>query len=130
MKRHLILSLLTCAAVSVVAGCASTTFTSTWKAPDATPTDPSGRKVAAVYISNDESGRRVAEDVLVRKLNERHAQGIASYTLIPGSEVANIEEVKARLSAAGADGVVILRVIDEKEKTTVNYGSTPAFAPY
>jgi len=117
--------------LSLLAGCTSTTFTSTWKDPGSPPLDPRGREVAAVYISTDESSRRVAEDELVRKLNEYGARGIASYSIIPTAQLGEMDLVKGRLAAAGADGVVILRVIDEKEKTTVRYGSSrPPFAPY
>jgi hypothetical protein len=107
-------------ALLVLAACASTTtFTSTWKAPDAQPLDPKGHKVAAVFVSTDESSRRVAEDVLVRKLNERGAQGIASYTLIPTAAVGDFESVKQQLAEAGVDGVVMMRVVDQKQRVTV-----------
>ncbi|HVY82580.1 MAG TPA: hypothetical protein VG994_16435 [Steroidobacteraceae bacterium] len=107
-------------ALLALAACASTTtFTSTWKAPDAQPLDPRGHKVAAVFISTDESSRRVAEDVLVRKLDERGAQGIASYTLIPTAAVSDFDSVKKQLADAGVDGVVVMRVIDQRQKITV-----------
>src|SRR5919198_3106669 len=97
-------SVLLSAALLTLAACASTTtFTSTWKAPGAQPLDPKGHKVAAVFVSTDESGRRVAEDVLVRKLNEVGAQGMPSYQLIPTGAVSDFESVKARLADAGVD---------------------------
>ena len=117
--------------LSSLAGCGTTTFSSTWKAPDATAVDPRGHRVAAVYISTDESSRRVAEDVLVQKLNERGAQGVATYTLIPNADTRNTELVKTKLREAGIDGIVTMRVIDEKEHTRVTYGTPgPYFTPY
>jgi hypothetical protein len=107
------------ALLALVACASTTTFTSTWKAPDAQPLDPKGHKVAAVFVSTDESGRRVAEDVLVRKLNEHGAQGIASYTLIPTAAVSDFDSVKQQLAAAGVDGIVVMRVIDQKQKVSV-----------
>jgi hypothetical protein len=77
--------------LAVLVGCSTTSFTSTWKSPEATALDPRGHRVAAVFISSDEAGRRVAEDTLVQKLNEHGAQGVASYTIIPGSEVSNTD---------------------------------------
>jgi hypothetical protein len=127
MKANLAMLLGCMLAPLLVAGCASTTFTSTWRAPDAQGVDPVGRKVAAVFITKDESGRRAAEDVLVRKLNERGAQGIASYTLVPSAEAANVDQAKDRLAKAGVDGVVVLRVLSEKERTRVSYGSDAGF---
>jgi hypothetical protein len=118
-------------ALLLVAACASTSFVSTWKAPDAQALDPRGHKVAAAYITADESSRRVAEDVLVRKLNEQGAQGVPSYSLIPASELRNMDFVKARLAEAGVDGIVTMRVIDERQRQRVTYdGTRPPFAPY
>ena len=117
--------------VTALAGCATTTFTATWKAPGQQPLDPHGQKVAAVFISTDAGSRRAAEDELVRKLEERGAIGVAGYALIPDDELHDMEKVKQRLVDAGVDGVVTLRVIDEKEKTTVRYTYEPgAFPPY
>ena len=93
MKRNTYLVLIA-VTLGAIAGCASTDFTSTWKAADAMALDPRGHKIAAVYISSDEAGRRIAEDVLVRKLAEHGAQGIAAYTLIPSSELGNMSFVE------------------------------------
>jgi hypothetical protein len=108
-----------------LSGCASTTFTATWKAPDQPPLDPHGQKVAAVFISTDEGSRRAAEDELVRKLEEHGAHGVASYSLIPDEDLHDMQRVKERLMNAGVDGVVTLRVIDEKEKTRITYAYEP-----
>jgi hypothetical protein len=116
---------------ATVAACASTTFVSTWKAPDAQALDPRGHKVAAVFISSDEAGRRIAEDVLVRKLSEHGAQGVATYSLIPSAKLSDMSFVKQRLAEEGVDGVLTLRVIDEKERTTITVaGPSPVFDPY
>lgn len=123
-----------CALLAVLAACASTpttTFTATWKAPDAQPIDPAGRKVAAVFISTDEGTRRAAEDVLVKKLDEYGAEGVASYSIIPSAELYDMDKVRQRLAAAGVAGIVTMRVIDQKQETRVRYsGPRPAFAPY
>src|SRR5690349_22671690 len=88
-------------ALLTLAACTTTTFTSTWKAPEAQAVDPTGKKVAAVYMTADESSRRAAEDILARKLTERGAQGVASYTLIPSSVASDVEATKKALSEAG-----------------------------
>ena len=125
------LRVICCAATLVLAACTTTTFTSTWKAPDAQAVDPSGKKVAAVYMSSDESSRRAAEDVLARKLTEHGAQGVPSYTLVDTSVASDVERTKKQLSAAGVDGVVTMRVLGEKERTRVTYSSPPwGYAPY
>lgn len=131
-RTHTVLTGLLTLSLAVLAGCTSTTFTSTWKSPEATALDPRGHRVAAVFISSDEAGRRVAEDTLAQKLNEHGAQGVASYTVLPGKEVANTDEARQKLKNAGVDGVVTMRVIDEKEKTRVTYGAGygAGFPPY
>src|SRR5687767_5693265 len=124
-------SFLAITASSVLAACASTTFTDSWKAPDQAALDPRGQKVAAVFISMDEASRRAAEDELVLKLAEHGANGVATYSLIPSDELRDMVRVKERLAAAGVDGIVTLRVIDEKQQTSINYGfPQPAFQPY
>lgn len=124
------LRILCCAAVLALTACTTTTFSSTWKAPDAQAVDPVGKKVAAVYMTTDESSRRAAEDVLARKLNEHGAQGVPSYTLIDSSVASDIERTKKLLSAAGVEGVVTMRVLGEKERTRVTYGGASWGAPY
>jgi hypothetical protein len=119
-----------CAATLVLTACTTTTFTSTWKAPDAQAVDPTGKKVAAVYMSSDESSRRAAEDVLARKLTEHGAQGVPSYTLVDTSVASDVERTKKQLAAAGVDGVVTMRVLGEKERTRVTYGEPWGYAPY
>src|SRR5687767_11149409 len=123
--------LLSLSLIVTSAACSSTPFTSTWKAPDAQALDPRGHKIAAVFISSDEAGRHIAEDVLVRRLSEHGAEGVATYSLIPSSELTNMSLVKQRLTAAGVEGVLTVRVIDEKEKTAIEFaGPSPAFDPY
>jgi hypothetical protein len=125
------LRILCSAAVLALSACTTTTFSSTWKAPDAQAIDPAGKKVAAVYMTTDESSRRAAEDILARKLNEHGAQGVASYTLIDSSVASDTERTKKLLSAAGIEGVVTMRVLGEKERTRVTYGGPPwGYAPY
>jgi hypothetical protein len=125
------LLLLACIAICALSACATTTFTDTWKAPEQGPLDPHGQRVAAVFISSDEAMRRLAEDALARKLNKYGASGVAGYSLIASEELSNIKEVKERLAAAGVDGIVMLRVIDENKKVTSVYEyRDPAFRPY
>jgi hypothetical protein len=109
--------------------CVSTTFTSTWKAPDAQPVNPMGKTVAAVFVSSDESRRRVAEDVLVRKLNERGAHGIATYTLIPTEQLRDMNAVHTRLAQAGVEGVVVMRVVGKSRQISYT-PSVATFPPY
>ena len=108
-------------AVVLLAGCASD-FVSSWKAPDATPLQVSGAKVAAIVMMNDSSSRRAAEDALVRELNMHGAMGVPLYQIIPNDADAKDEaKVKAALEAGGFGGAVTMRPVS-KDKEVV---STP-----
>lgn len=118
-----------------LAACATTTFTSTWKAPDVAPINPVGKTVAAVFVSNNESLRRRAEDILVADLNRRGAHGVAAYTLLPNGGHTASEEARAQLKQAGAEGVIIMRVVGKDQRITYTPGySAPGyyngFGPY
>jgi hypothetical protein len=62
------------AVVLVLSGCASSPFVSSWKAPDATPLEMQGAKVAAIVMMNNDASRRVAEDTLAREISARDAR--------------------------------------------------------
>jgi hypothetical protein len=126
-----LIGVLCCSATLLLTACASTSFVSTWKAPDAQGVDPAGKKVAAVYMTTNESDRRAAEDVLAQKLTEHGAQGVASYKLVETSVATDVERTKKQLAEGGVDGVVIMRVLGEKERTRVTYTGAPwGYAPY
>jgi hypothetical protein len=90
--------------------CATTTFTSTWKAPDGQAINPAGKTIAAVFVSGDERNRHAAEDALAKDLNARGARGVPGYTLLPNEIRGNAEDTLVRLKEAGADEVVVMRV--------------------
>jgi hypothetical protein len=87
--------------------CGSTTFTSTWKAPDARRVDPIGKTIAALVISSDKKSRRDAEVYLAHELTIRGARGVAAYTLI-GLDHPNADYARARFKDAGVEGVVVM----------------------
>ena len=114
---------LTLAGALALTACASTTFDSTWKAPDAGLVDYSGKKVAAVFVSQEEGSRRAAEDTLAREISARGAQGIAAYTLIATEDLKDQQRARARLQAAGIEGVVAMRVTGKEQQVTQTPGT-------
>jgi hypothetical protein len=124
------------AAVLGLSACvATTTFTSTWKAPDAPAVSPVGKTVAALFVTSDEGKRRAAEDILAADLNARGAHGIASYTLVPNAQRGDVDAVKAKLKQAGVQGVVVMRIVGKDQQITYTPGYVaPAyyggFGPY
>jgi hypothetical protein len=114
----------------VLSGCSTTTFSSTWQAPDAQPlTFREGDKVVAVVFTDSGALRRAGEDSMAAELNSRGLKGIASYILIEDRDVKSEERVKAAIEHAGAVGVIAIRPIGKQEKVTTTQGS-PYGAPY
>ncbi len=70
MTRNRILSrLLAAAAALITFACATTTFQSTWRSPDARPLKLSGKKVVGVFVSKDETLRRRTEDAMAQEIS-------------------------------------------------------------
>jgi hypothetical protein len=112
----------------LLASCASSTFISSWKAPDAQPLEIKGAKVGAVVVMRDEASRRVAEDALAREITARGGEGIPGYTVI-ADRAAGEAEVRAAFERAGVQGIVAIRPVSVDKQVV----STPAAyldAPY
>ena len=90
--------------------CATTTFTSTWKAPDGQTFSP-GKTIAAVFVWSDERNWHAAEDALAKDLNARGAHAVPGYTLLPNEIRGDAADRLARLKQAGANEVVVMRVV-------------------
>ncbi|HXM79889.1 MAG TPA: hypothetical protein VOA00_11695, partial [Thermoanaerobaculia bacterium] len=84
--------------------CSTTTFESTWRAPDARPLKLSGRKVVAMFLSKNAARRRRAEDALAREISARGAQGVPAYTVLSDAEVQDQDAAKAKLESFGFSG--------------------------
>jgi len=93
-------------------------FTSSWRSPDASGVTFAGKKVAALVITSDENLRISGEEQLVRELNARGIQGIATYKMMPQEESQNAERARPWIERSGVEGVVALRPISaERERT-------------
>jgi hypothetical protein len=113
---------LLCIAALCMSACASTTtFISTWKAPDVTAINPVGKSVVALVISRDSSQRRAAEIYLANDLINRGARAVPSYTLL-GMEYPTVDAARARFKEAGVEGVVIMRMVGHDQTVIVDPG--------
>ena len=112
--------------------CASDPFVSTWKAPDATPLEFKGSKVAAVVMMKNEASRRAAEDALAREITARGAQGVPMYTILAEGKPENEAAARAALEQAGVVGAVVMRPVGvEKEvSSTPSAYSGPMYSGY
>ena len=113
--RKAVLALFLVFVVASLTACATTSFTSSWKAPDAQPMGSlAGQKVVAVAMTKNQAVRRSAEDTLVSVLNANGSQGIPSYSIL-GDET-DEAKAKAAIEKSGAVAVVVMRpVAQEKE---------------
>jgi len=116
-------------ALFTLVGCATTTFTSTWKAPDAQPVGPlTGKKVIAfVLIRKAPASRREAEDALAPQIS----LNVPGYTLVDESQMGNEPQARAAVEKSGAVGVVVMRplALDASTKSIPAYtGAT--YRPY
>jgi len=109
-------------AVLSAAACATTSFQSTWKAPEVGPLNLKGAKVAALVISANKGVRLPAEDELARQITAQGAVGVAAYTLIPDDVIQDQEKSRALMEKAGVVGVVSMRVVSNEQRIT----STPS----
>lgn len=106
------------AATLAATGCATTTFSSIWKAPDAPTVVLSGQKVAAVVMTPNNATRRAAEEALAREITKRGAEGVASYAFLSDQDLQDEASAKAGLQKAGVAGVVVMRVVSQNQSTT------------
>src|SRR5262245_32587826 len=97
---------------------AKTKFQSVWKSPEAATLSFAGAKVAALVMDQDDSLRVAGEEALVRELNARGIQGVASYRIMPKELVKDPDQAKVWYEKSGVQGVVALRVVDDDKRTT------------
>ena len=124
------LKLLTLLGAVLLSACAST-FTQTWKDPNATPLKFEGEKVVAVVLMKGETSRRLAEDRLAQQIAVRGAQGRSMYSLLPDATEGNEQATRAALEAQGVKGVIVMRPInvDKEVRITQNY-QDPSYASF
>jgi hypothetical protein len=116
---------------AVAAGaCASTSFNSTWKSPDAKPVNMQGQKVVAFVMTPDESVRYGAEDALAREITARGAVGVPGYGVVPKELTKDKDKAKEFLEKAGVKGAIVLRVVGKDKEISSTPGTAYWGAPY
>ena len=115
--RLVLLGLAVAAALSVSLA-AKTKFSSVWQSPDAATISFAGKKVAALVIDKDDSLRVAGEEALVRELNARGMNGVASYRMMPKELAQDPVQAKTWYEKAGVEGVVAFRVVNDDRRRT------------
>jgi hypothetical protein len=104
------------ASAAMITVSAAITFTATFKSIDAGRVSFFGKKVAALVMSNDESLRVSGEEALVRELNVRGIQGVATYRIAPKEELRQPETAKPWFDKANIEGVVVVRPVSAETR--------------
>ena len=99
-----------------VSACSTTTFQSEWRNPNARPIKLAGQKVVGLFMSNDPTLRRSAEDAMVRELNARGAQGVPAYTVLNDEEISDRDSAKRKLESLGFAGTVVMRIVGSQNE--------------
>jgi hypothetical protein len=102
---------------------AAVTFITTFKSLDAGSVTFAGKKVAALVISSDDSLRVAGEESLVRELNARGMQAVATYRIAPKEELRRPETAKPWFEKANVEGVVAVRPVSADTRQTYTSGT-------
>jgi hypothetical protein len=118
----------------LLVGCQTTELGTTWKSPEVTG-PLSFKKVVVLVLNSTPAERRAQEDLLAGYI--KRATAVPSYTIVPDEQLASRPFVKQKIVESGADGAVVLRLVESRNETTYVPGTTSyfdertgAYAPY
>lgn len=117
-----------CLTAVVGLGCGATTrMSNSWVNPD--KPSVAFTKIAAVAIEKDTVRRKILEDAMIGALVKGGKNAVASYTILSEAELKDRDGAKQKLSTAGIDGIVMMRITSVDQQTTYVPGSA-GYAPY
>ena len=118
-------------ALGLAACAASTKIVNEWVSPDYT--SPRFRKIMVIGVSKQPSIRRTFEDEFVKQLKATGVEAVPSYLYIPEDGQVDEGRLQAAVKQAGADAVIVTRLVRVEKKTEVSpgfYQPAPAFGFY
>ncbi len=121
-RRRMILAL---ACLGVLASCATTSLTNTWRDPGYT--GGALKKLLVVGITRDATIRRTFEDIFSAQLKSRGVEAIPSYTLIPEDGQADEATLRAAVKKSGVDAVITTRVVGIDQRTATSPGYVQSY---
>ncbi|HEY7318134.1 MAG TPA: hypothetical protein VIE89_11215 [Candidatus Binatia bacterium] len=101
--------------------CASTQLVNQWSNP-AYSTSPSFKRVMVIGVTKQAAIRRTFEDEFVAQLKAAGVSATPSYLYIPQDGPVGESVLKQALKEAGADGVLITRLVRVQQKTVIAPG--------
>lgn len=81
-------------------------------------------KLLVIGVAETDIARRTYEDGFAEALRNVGAEAVPSYQILPTSDQINRQELEALVHTNGFDGVMVTRLLDISEKTTVVPPST------
>jgi hypothetical protein len=115
-------------AVGLFTGCHTTSIKSAWKSPDYKGGPV--QKVALVAVADEGLVRGGFENRLAKELAKQGQAALATYQTLGLQEIkANKEAAAAKLRQAGADSILILRLVDISTQFAEVRQSREAFVP-
>lgn len=104
---------------ALLTGCSSLKVVETWHKPTA---QGQYKKVMILGIGNDETKRKMFEDIIVDELRRSMVTAVASHKIIPDLDRTNRDGVVAAVKAAGCDAVLTTRPLAVGDNTVSQQG--------
>jgi len=123
--RHLVIYLL----AALLCSCASTSLKQTWKSPEYQKGPVN--KVAAVAVDDRGMVRQAFENRFVSQLEKHGTSALTTFNLLSPAEIkADKAAAVERLQAAGADSVLIVRLVDSAFSYSEVHVGNSNWGPY
>jgi hypothetical protein len=110
------------AALTLVAGCASTTLRDSWA--DAAYTRGPFKKWLVVGVGTDSTAKRTFEDIMVAKLRARGVEALPGYNYLPPGR-ANESQLDGGVVRSGADALMLVHLRRVQTRTEVTQTMVP-----
>ena len=123
MKKLIITVMIAC----TLFGCGpSTKIVKSWQEPGASVTKNADNKTLVISLVKDETSRRVIEDQLIKRLNDK---AVASYTILTPDllKEANEEMLNEKLKEGNFTHVLLMRLADVEKETSYVPGTTTGY---
>lgn len=114
----------TIALALLLGGCASTSFKTTWRNPDAGPVEITGKKVVVVATNMPKSVRYGVEEAVSKELAKAGAEAIPSFQILAPESTK--DEAKEKLAREGFDAAWVIRITDKEQEV---YSTPGVYAP-
>jgi len=99
---------------ALLTGCGSTRITQSWVSPGFAGALP--RRPLIIMVADNDTSRRAFEDAFSEVLARNGIQSRASYRLLPDDELHQQAAINAAMISAGADSVLIIRLLGVEER--------------